>query len=91
MNNELRKTILSFLAERYPAAYSAQAITQRINRSGMLDKATTNAEALAELRLLASRFQHVVLLVDDDGDQSWSATPAGVSSWQLDGALSIGG
>ena len=91
MNNELRKIILAFLAQRYPAAYAAEAITQRINRSGMLDNVVTSAHVLVELRRLDARFQHVVLLVDDDGDQNWSATPAGVRAWQLDGATTVGG
>lgn len=91
MNTELRKTILSFLAERYPAAYAAPAITQRVNRSGLLDAHADLMEVLVELRLLASRFKHVELLVDDDGSQHWTATPEGVRAWQLDGGVSVGG
>lgn len=91
MNNTLRKIILAFCAERYPAAYTSNAISQRVNRSGFLDKQATHAEVLADLRLLSTRFSHVVLLVDPDGDQHWSATPDGVRAWQLDGALTIGG
>ena len=91
MNTSLRKTILAFLAERYPAAYAAPAIRQRVNRSGMLDDPATNESVLTELRMLASRFEHVELLVDGDGDQHWTATPDGVKSWQLDGGVSVGG
>ena len=91
MNNTLRKTVSAFLAERDPAAYAASAITQRVNRSGMLDAPATIDGVLAELRLLASRFKQVELLVDGDGDQHWTATPDGVRVWQLDGATSIGG
>ena len=91
MNNTLRKTVSAFLAERYPAAYAASAITQRINRSGMLDQTADVPGVLAELRLLAARFKHVELLVDDDGDQHWTATPEGVRAWQLGGGVSVGG
>jgi hypothetical protein len=91
MNNTLRKIILSFLAERYPAAYAANAIAQRVNRSGMLDSHADLQAVMAELRLLASRFKQVELLVDDDGDQHWTATPEGVKAWQLDGGTSVGG
>ena len=88
---QLRKTVLAFLCERYPAAYTDKSITQRVNRSGLLDAEVTEKEVLAELRLLTTRFNHVVLLVDYDGSQHWAATTGGVSAWQLDGALSVGG
>ena len=91
MENTLRKTTLAFLAERYPAAYKVEAITQRVNRSGLLDAYADQPSVMAELRLLASRFKHVELLVDDDGDQHWTATPEGVRAWQLDGGVSVGG
>lgn len=91
MSIETRKTILSFLAERYPAAYKSVSITQRVNRSGLLDAVATEAEVLSELRLLANRFSQVSLLVDAVGDQYWGATTGGVSAWQLDGALHVGG
>ena len=91
MSIETRKTILAFLAERYPAAYKSASITQRVNRSGLLDSVATEAEVLAELRLLANRFNQVSLLVEDDGDQHWGATTGGVTAWQLDGAVHVGG
>ena len=90
MSIELRKTILAFLAERYPAAYSAPVITLRVNRSGMLDQSADVASVLTELRLLASCLKHAELLVDEDGDQHWTATPDGVKAWQLDGGFSVG-
>ena len=88
---QLRKTVLAFLCERYPAAYTAKSITQRVNRSGLLDVEVTDAQVLAELRLLVQRFQYIVLLVDEDGEQHWGASTGGVIHWQLDGALSVGG
>lgn len=87
----IRKTVLAFLAERYPAAYTADVITQRINRSGLLDKDATAAEVLDALRTLARMWQRVDLMVDDDGVQHWGATPGGVRSWSLDGSLIVGG
>lgn len=91
MNTELRKTILAFLSERYPGAYTSSAVTQRINRSGILDKPAAETEVLAELRVLATKFLWVDLMVDTDGDQHWGATPAGVRQWTLDGSLHAGG
>ena len=93
MNNpaKLRKTILAFLAERYPAAYTADAIAQRVNRSGMLDEPTEAAAVLAELRILATKFAWADLIVDPDGVQHWGATTGGVRQWTLDGSLFVGG
>lgn len=86
-----RKIILAFLAQRYPAAYTADVITQRINSSGYLDTPTTADAVLRELRTLTTKHQHVDLMVDDYGVQHWGATNAGVRAWALEGSLSIGG
>lgn len=88
---QLRKTILAFLAGRYPAAYTAEAISQRVNRSGLLDEAAGVPAVLAELRLLVSRFEWVELMVDPDGVQHWGATQSGVRQWALDGSMFVGG
>ena len=87
----LRKTALAFLASRYPAAYTAEAIAQRLDRSGLLDEAAGVPAVLAELRLLATKFGWVDLMVDPDGVQHWGATQAGVRQWTLDGSLYVGG
>ena len=87
----LRKTALAFLAGRYPAAYTAEAITQRLDRSGLLDEAAGVPAVLAELRLLATKFGWVDLMVDPDGVQHWGATTSGVRQWTLDGSLYVGG
>lgn len=91
MNKELRKTILAFLAGRYPAAYTSSAITQRVNRSGILDQPASEEHVLAELRLLTAKLLWVDLMVDADGDQHWGATQTGVRQWSLDGSLYVGG
>ena len=88
---QLRKTILAFVAERYPAAYPADAIAQRVNRSGMLDEPTDAAAVLSELRILANKFSWADLIVDPDGVQHWGATTSGVRQWTLDGSLYVGG
>ena len=88
---QLRKTILAFLAERYPAAYTAEAIAQRVNRSGLLDETANTPAVLAELRLLATKFGWADLMVDPDGVQHWGATQAGVRQWTLDGSIYVGG
>ncbi|MGI5868651.1 MAG: hypothetical protein ACOX9C_04295 [Kiritimatiellia bacterium] len=88
----LRRIVLAFVAERYPAAYTADAIRQRVNQSGMLDAPATTPEVLDALRTLASdRFHWADLMVDEDGVQHWGATPAGVRHWTLTGSLYVGG
>lgn len=91
MNNEIRKAALAFLAERYPGAYTLGAITQRINRSGILDKDATTEEVFAALRVLVSKFEWADLIVEADGDQHWGATLQGVRQWMLDGSPHAGG
>lgn len=85
------KTIRAFLAARYPAAYTEIVILQRCNRSGMLDDPASMADIHEALVTLARRHKHVDLLIDSDGTQAWSATPAGVAEWTLDGSPIVGG
>jgi hypothetical protein len=89
MNN--RTLILAFLAARYPAAYDDAAITQRLNRSGLLDGSVTNEEVREELRVLANRFKTVEPELDKiSGSVYWTATEEGVKQWHLDGAVHVG-
>ena len=86
----VRSVILAFLASRYPGAYSPEAITQRVNKSGMLDKPATLDEALDELRVLANRFKAVEPDVDKiSGAAYWTATQTGVEQWHLDGSTHV--
>lgn len=87
----VEKTVRAFLAARYPAAYTESAIWQRVLRSGMTDSDATIADVHAALITLARRHNHAELLTDIDGTQAWSATPAGVSAWTLDGSPVVGG
>ncbi len=87
----LIKLIRAFLAARYPAAYPEAAILGRINRSGMLDSPCTAEDLHKALLTLAQRHGHAELLTDVDGAQAWSATPAGVSAWTVDGSPAVGG
>jgi hypothetical protein len=86
-----RTVILAFLAARYPGAYADTAIAQRVNKSGMLDRPATIEEARDELRTLANRFKYVTPALDQvSGAVYWTATPAGVEQWHLDGATHVG-
>jgi hypothetical protein len=87
----LTDVILAFLAGRYPAAYQADAILQRVNRSGLLDKPATEAELEDGLRVLANRFKAIEpQMLKLSGKVFWTSTDAGVTQWHLDGKTYVG-
>ena len=88
---KLETAILYFLAARYPAAFGAETVRMRVNRSGAIDGKASADDAGKALALLARRFGTVELVTDDDGSQYWSATPKGVSKWTVDGRPCVGG
>lgn len=87
----LRKVILAFLAARYPAAYSVQAVAARVNRCGLLDSPATADQVKADLATLAGPKLRFVDVEPDrtTGDAYWSAAEAGVKQWHLDGATLV--
>lgn len=91
--SELRPVILAFLAGRSPAAYRAAVITQRINKSGLLDQEARVEDVERELRVMANeRFKWIDLAVDPTTQELvWFATESGVRRWTLDGSMYVGG
>lgn len=86
-----RTIILAFLAARYPGAYKIDAVTARVNASGMLEKPATELEVQMELQTLANKFQAVEPDINKtSGEAYWSATPEGVKMWNLDGRQHVG-
>ena len=92
-DHQLRAVALAFLAGRAPAAYRACAITQRVNRSGLLDADATPDQVEAALRVMAEpRFGWVDLAVDPVTQElAWFATENGIRRWALDGQMYVGG
>ena len=88
---KLETAILYFLAARYPAAFDAETVRVRVNRSGAIDGEASADDAGRALALLARRFGTVELVTDDDGSQYWSASTKGVSKWTVDGRPYVGG
>ena len=88
---KLETAILYFLAARYPAAFGAETVRMRVNRSGAIDGEASAEDVRKALALLARRFGHAECITDDYGEQYWSATPAGVSKWTIDGRPCVGG
>ena len=88
---KLETAILYFLAARYPAAFDAETVRMRVNRSGAIDGEASADNAGKALALLARRFGTVELVTDDDGSQYWSASTKGVSKWTVDGRPCVGG
>lgn len=90
MNHQLRRVVLSFLAGRSPAAYSARAIAQRISGCGMLDAPVGSDAVEDELRLMAARDRWVLVEVDPvTKEAGWFASDAGVQQWVLNGRLAV--
>lgn len=86
-----RTIILAFLCERAPAAYSAETIESRVNRSGLLDNNVISIGS--ELGYLASEpmGQLVGCQIDPISKQAyWFATDAGVKAWSLSGRQHVG-
>jgi hypothetical protein len=88
--NEPRTAVLAFLAGRYPAAYSAGAVAQRVGRSGLVDGEQTADSARAALRAL-----HALGLARADadpvsGEVYWSASEKGVRQWSDAGRIHVG-
>jgi hypothetical protein len=86
-----RTVILAFLAERAPAAYSEEAIKQRVTASGLLD--TPPASVNSELAYLASDRMKGLVSVDVNPtsmESVWYATTEGVKRWTMDGRLHVG-
>jgi len=86
-----RTVILAFLSERAPAAYSAETIETRVNRSGLVDNPVISIGS--ELDYLAS--ERMGKLVDCQIDPVskapyWFATDAGVKSWTVSGRQHVG-
>jgi len=87
----LREIILAFLAARYPAAFTAEAITARVNASGLLDKPTSTGEVYSELKILCRKFEYIDAEADTlTGNTAWSATTEGVREWHISGQLHVG-
>jgi hypothetical protein len=85
-----RTVILAFLAGRAPAAYTEEAIKQRIMASGLLD--TPPASVNSELSYLASDRMGKLVAVDVNPasmEAVWYATTEGVSRWVRDGRLHV--
>ena len=85
----LKTLIIAFLSPRYPAAYTEQSITQRLNASQMLDKRCTVDEVADELRAL-----HKMGLVDLEVEQMdnsavWQTTKEGLKKWVLEGRMTV--
>jgi hypothetical protein len=84
------RAMLAFLAARFPAAYAAGIVAERVTRGGAVDEAVGAAEAEELLRQLAARG----LVRGDanpiDGLCVWSATQAGCEAWTLDGRMNGG-
>lgn len=86
----LREIILAFLAARYPAAFAADAITARVNASGLLDNQTSPSEVYSELKTLCRKFEYIDAESDTlTGNTAWSATTAGVREWHISGQLHV--
>lgn len=92
-SGKLRPVLLAFLAGRSPACYGTEVITQRINKSGLLDFTVTSDDVDRELRVMAgNQFQWIYLDIDPTTrDVIWYATEAGIKRWALDGSLYVGG
>lgn len=92
-SGKIRSVLLAFLAGRSPACYETKVITQRINKSNMLDFTATEADVDQELRVMAgNQFQWIYCDVDPTTrDVVWYATEAGIKRWALDGSLYVGG
>lgn len=88
---KLQTAILYFLAARYPAAFDAETVRTRVNRSGAIDGEASAEDARKALATLAGRFGLAEVLTDTDGSQYWSATTKGVSKWTVDGSPYVGG
>lgn len=86
-----REIILAFLAARYPAAFSAAAITARVNATGLLDNHLSPVQIGQELTTLNKMFGAVSCEIDRiSGTAAWTATTDGVRQWHLDGQLHVG-
>lgn len=88
----LRTVILAFLSARYPGAYSAKTIAQRVSKSGLVDAQATEDQASAELVLLSSKRLGELVRCDADpltGSVVWSSTVAGVEAWSRDGRIHV--
>lgn len=78
--------ILAFLAARFPAAYSAAAVTTRVKRSGLIDQPFETLPILSRLAKLGL----AELEVDElTGEGGWSATAKGRTRWMLSGQLLV--
>lgn len=90
MNPELGNLSLAFLAARYPAAYTADAICDRLNDSGRLDARATSVDTSAALGILLKN-GFVESAVEPAGTRIyWNATPAGVQAWHASGRPYVG-
>jgi len=85
----LKQLIIAFLSPRYPAAYTEQSITQRINASPMHDGRCTVDEVSDALRAL-HKLGLVELEIDQIGDEAvWQVTKEGAKKWVLEGRVSV--
>ena len=85
----LKRLIIAFLAPRYPAAYTEEAVAQRLNASQMLDWRCSAGEVADALRAL-HRVKMVELRVDPvDGSAVWQATEEGIKRWVLEGRVTV--
>ena len=85
----IKELIIAFLSPRYPAAYTEEAIAQRLNCSQMLDKRVTPEDVADELRALHN-MQMVDLQIDQLSNTAvWQATEAGTKKWVLEGRMTV--
>jgi hypothetical protein len=90
MNSEIGNLALAFLAARCPAAYTAGAIGERLNDSGLLDNRITEDDTSAALGVLL-RNGFVQSAVEPAGTRIyWNATPSGVQAWHASGRPHVG-
>jgi hypothetical protein len=85
-----RTVILAFLAGRAPAAYSEEAIKNRIMASGLLD--TPPSSVNNELVYLACDRMHGLVSCDTNPvskEVVWYATDEGIKRWTLEGRLHV--
>jgi hypothetical protein len=90
MNPDLGNLILAFLAARCPAAYTSNAICNRLNASGMMDTRASEDETNEALEILLKN-DFVESAVEPAGTRIyWNATGAGVQAWHASGRPNVG-